>query len=299
MIRSAVAVASAIGLATATMKTLAILLLGSLAIAQAPDANEIRDRLDAYLLKYEPELSTLVAEELLIQRDGPSHDAYRMTALPTKDRRLISEVAFISLPGGAGWLGFRRAVNLNGKDLPDAGPSLGVLLTEADQDDYDQARLLLAESARLNLGLPRTTNLPNLPLEFLHPRNRRRFTHRIDGTENIRSHATTRLALNETASPTMIQRQQGGDMTSLVTAWVETATGRLIRAQVKTRDARLGVPVFDAVVWVDFRPDEKLGLLVPFEMKEEFYAGRFRDGTGSARYTKYRRFRTAARVVPP
>ncbi len=280
------------------MKAATALLFGALVVAQAPDANVVRSRLDAYLLKYEPELSTLVAEELLIQRDGPSHDAFRMTALPTKDRRLISEVAFISLPGGIGWLGFRRALELNGKDLPDAGPPLGVLLTDADQGDYDQARLLLSESARLNLGLPRTTNLPNLPLEFLHPRNRRRFTHRIDGTEKIRGLETTRLALNETASPTMIQRPEGGDMTSLVTAWVESATGRLIRAQVKTRDARIGVPVFDAVVWVDFRPDETLGLLVPYEMKEEFYAGRFRDGTGVAKYSKYRRFRTPAPILP-
>jgi hypothetical protein len=124
-------------------------------------------------------LSALVAEELLIQRDGPSRDSAGYIMSNTKNRRLVSEVAFISLPGGAGWLGFRRAVNLNGKDLPDAGPRLDVLLTDADQDDYDQARLLLTESARLNLGLPRTTNLPNLPLEFLHPRNRQRFAHRI------------------------------------------------------------------------------------------------------------------------
>ncbi|MFA5911017.1 MAG: hypothetical protein WC815_19750 [Vicinamibacterales bacterium] len=281
------------------MKALTALLFGALVAGQAPDANVVRDRLDAYLLKYEPELSTLVAEELLIQRDGPSHDAFRMTALPTKDRRLVSEVAFISLPGGVGWLGIRRALRLNGNDLPDAGPSLGVLLTDADQGDYDQARLLLAESARLNLGLPRTTNLPNLPLEFLHPRNRRRFTHRIDGTEKLRGLETTRLVLNEAASPTMIQRPEGGDMTSLVTAWVETTTGRLIRAQVKTRDARIGVPVFDAVVWVDFRPDQALGLLVPFEMKEEFYAGRFREGTGVAKYSKYRKFQSSGRIVPP
>jgi len=46
----------------------------------------------------------------------------------------------------------------------------------------------------------------------------------------------------------MIQRPEGGDMTSSVMAWVETDTGRLIRAQVKTRDARIGVLPFDALV---------------------------------------------------
>ena len=51
---------------------------------------------------------------------------------------------------------------------------------------------------------------------------------------------------------------------------------------------------FDNVIRVDFRPDEKLGLLVPYEMDEEFFAGRFREGTGTARYTNYRQFRTGA-----
>jgi len=281
------------------MKIIATLILGTLLAAQATDADALRDQLDTYLLGYEPQLSTLVAEELLIQREGPARGATATAAPDTRNRRIVSEVAFISLPGGTGWLGFRRAVKLNGQELPDAGPPLGVLLTDGDQDDMDQARLLLAESARLNLGLPRTTNLPNLPLEFLHPRNRRRFAHRIDGSETIRGITTMRMVLNESSSPTMIQRPEGGDMTSLVTAWIEPGTGRLIRAQVKTRDARIGVLPFDATVWVDFRMDEKLGLLVPVEMKEEFYAGRFREGTGTARYTKYRRFQTTGRIVPP
>ena len=88
-------------------------------------------------------------------------------------------------------------------------------------------------------------------------------------------------------------------MQSLVSAWIEPDTGRLLRAQVKTRDARIGVLPFDQLIAVEFRPDEKLGMLVPYEMKEEFFAGRFREGTGTARYSNYRRFRTAVRIVPP
>ena len=66
------------------------------------------------------------------------------------------------------------------------------------------------------------------------------------------------------------------------------------------RNARLGVLApFDNVIRVDFRPDPKLGILVPYEMEETFFAGRFREGTGTARYSNYRQFRTNARVVPP
>lgn len=280
------------------MKALAILIAGIFAF-QADETTPLRDRLDTYLIAYEPQLSALVAEELLIQRDAPGPGATVNAAPDTKHRRINSEVAFIGLPGDAGWLGFRRVVRVNGKVVGDAGPALATLLTDGAKDDFDQARLLLQESARHNLGSPRTTNLPNLPLEFLHPRNRHRLHQRIDSAEKIRGIQTTLMIFQEHSTPTIIQRPEGGDMQSLVRAWVETATGRLIRAEVRTRDARLGVlAAFDNVIRVDFRLDEKLGLLVPYEMDEVFFAGRFREGTSNARYSNYRKFQTGARIVP-
>lgn len=277
---------------------ISVLLAGALFATQAPDADAIRDRLDKYLLDYEPKLSTVVADERMTQRDGLGRNGNPDTATPRKDREIISEVAFIGLPGDVGWLGFRRVVKVNGKALNDAGPPLALVLSDGAKDDYDQARLLLGQSAEHNLGFPRTTNLPNLPLEFLHPRNRHRLIHRIDGTEKIRGTPTARMVFEERSTPTIIRRPDGGEMRSLVTAWVEPNTGRLLRAQVKTRDARIGVLPYDNVIWVDFRQDEGLGMLVPYEMKEDFFAGRFREGTGTARYTNYRRFTTAARIVP-
>ncbi len=107
------------------MKTLACLLGLAIGLsAQTDDAGAIRDRLDKYLLDYEPQLSALVAEELLIQRDAPGPGAAVNAAPDTKHRRLTSEVAFIGLPGDAGWLGFRRVVMVNGKTIADAGPPL-------------------------------------------------------------------------------------------------------------------------------------------------------------------------------
>ena len=61
----------------------------------------------AYLLDYESQLSSVVAEERLFQRDAAPRSRH-CNAAPDAERRLISEVAFISLPGDAGWLGFRR-----------------------------------------------------------------------------------------------------------------------------------------------------------------------------------------------
>ncbi|MEY4093274.1 MAG: hypothetical protein RLZZ53_473 [Acidobacteriota bacterium] len=280
------------------MKTFLATLVGTALLASQPaDADAIRNRLDKYLVDYEKQLSTLVADERMTQRDGANRNANE-TAEPTKNREIISEVAFVGLPGDVGWLGFRRVVKVNGKALADAGPSLALVLSDGAKDDYDQARLLLGQSAEHNLGFPRTTNLPNLPLEFLHPRNRHRLHHRVDGMEKIRGTQTARMVFDEISTPTIIQRPDGGEMRSLVTAWIEPETGRLLRAQVKTRDARIGTQGIDNMIWVDFRADQQLGMLVPYEMKEDFFAGRFRDGSGTARYTNYRRFTTSARIVP-
>jgi hypothetical protein len=271
--------------------------LSTVALAQV-DADAIRDRLDKYLLGYEQELSTLVADEHMTQREGLGQGGNPDTVGPRKDRRIVSEVAFVGLPGDVGWLGFRKVVKVNGKTLADAGPSLAAILSDGAKDDFDRARLLLSQSAEHNLGFPRTTNLPNLPLEFLHPRNRKRLSHRIDGMEKIRGVQTARMVFEETSTPTIIRRPDGGEMRSLISAWVEPETGRLLRASVKTRDGRIGVLPYDNLIWVDFRPDEQLGLLVPYEMKEDFFAGRFREGSGTARYTNYRQFKTSARIVP-
>jgi hypothetical protein len=258
---------------------------------QSESADVIRDRLDRYLIAYEPQLSALVADEEMSQR---ARESRWIT-----NRRMHSEVAFVALPGNAGWLGFRRVVKVNGRAISDRGVPLAQLLSEGASDDFDQARLLLADSAAHNLGAPRTINLPNLPLELLHPRNRHRFAQEVFGREKIRGTPTVVLRLHEIATPTVIQQPGAGDMKSVVWAWVEPASGRLLRAQVAARDVRIGMPPFDAVIRVDFGAHAQLGLLVPVEMQETFFVERGRSGTGTARYTNYRQFKTAGRIVPP
>ncbi len=112
--------------------------LGLLLLAQADNAGAIRDRLDKYLVEYEPKLSSVAAEERISQRDAPSREASVNVAPDSKFRNIVSEVAFISPPGDAGWLGFRRVLKVNGKDIKDAGTPLHVLLTDGASDDFDQ-----------------------------------------------------------------------------------------------------------------------------------------------------------------
>ena len=259
--------------------------------AQGERADLIRERLDQYLIGYEPALSTVIADELMTQRTQDRRWV-------VNNRRIRSEVAFLSLPGGTGWMGFRRVVEVNGKAIKDSSSAtLGELMSQGRSNDYEQARALLAASAAHNLGAPRTINLPNLPLELLHPRHRRRFSHEIFARDKLRGVPTVLLRLTEQNSPTIIRQADGGDMKTVVWAWVEPNTGRLLRAQVDARDARMGVGSFSAEIRVDFKDEKKLGMLVPDSMTETFFVDRG-SGSGSAKYSNYRRFETSARIVP-
>lgn len=70
-------------------------------------------------------------------------------------RTLLSEVAFIALPGNAGWLGFRRVLKVDDAPVFDTLGALTATLASGLKEDYARARIMLNESARFNLGKPR------------------------------------------------------------------------------------------------------------------------------------------------
>ena len=278
------------------MKIIATALTALVLIAPAPTVDEVRSRLNAYLIDYEPKLSELIADEHLIQRDVP-----RREGRPGSDyflkRSLQSEVAFIGLPGDAGWLGFRRVLRLDGAPIDDQLGSLNAVLASGFQDDYVKARVMLSDSARFNLGTPRTINLPNLPLELLAPHHAGRFATRIAGSARIAGRQTIKLVMVENVAPTIIRAFDGSQMRSIVSAFVEPDTGRLWKAEVIARDPRPSAE-FDHIVSVTFQENRALGLLVPAKMREDFFAGHDRKAWGDAKYSNYRRFQTSARIVP-
>lgn len=112
--------------------------------------------------------------------------------------------------------------------------------------------------------------------------------------EKIDGHQTARLLIEEVSSPTIIQNPAGGDLHSIITAWIEPDTGRLRRAEVRARDKRVitGNP-FQPTIWVSFKDNPTVGMLVPNEMREFFFVQLGRSGRGVAKYTNYRRSKRA------
>jgi hypothetical protein len=276
---------------------LATLVIAAFVAAQEPAADAVIAKMDAYLESYEPQLSSLIADELLIQEINStvsrSFSSEDLTPVITRRRRrLASEVAFVALPNDAGWLGFRNVKTVNNLKVQSGDRSLTAALQASS---YDAARSLLNTSAAQNLGLPRTTNLPNLPLEFLHQRNRKRLVSRLDVAERIRGVDTTQVVFVERMTPALIQTPDGADMPSVVRAWIDHK-GRLLRAEVSTFQASSATA--SNTIRVEFTEHKNLGLLVPTEMRETFPVVQPAKGTGVAKYSNFRRFQTSARIVP-
>lgn len=268
----------------------AAFLTSSSASAQSPPSlDQLLDRMGAYLIDYETHLSSVVAEERFEQNIYAGRG--RTGAV------LESEVAFIRLPGGAEWLGFREVKRLNWKPLKTSGPSISGVLTSA-VGDVTKAQAIANASAKHNLGLPRTINVPTAPLDIIHPIRRQALRHELQGAEMVRGTRTARIAFTEIGRPTRVREPSGQNLVSSGRVWVEPESGTVWRVewvyQAENRQTNAPPP---PRLRVDFERHEELGIMVPRLMTEVFsvLVGR---GEGRATYRNFRRFGTSARIVP-
>jgi hypothetical protein len=275
---------------------LALATLAGTQRAVDPSLDVLLERFGAYLTTYEDELSAVVADEIFEQRANIP----RGRASFLRRRTLESTVSFMRLPGGSAWLGMREVRRIDKK--PVAGSdTLMALLVSPEDDLRKRAAALALASAAHNLGNPRTINMPTLPLDLLHPRNRERMSYQLGGHASVRGTKTMRLVFEERGAPTLIRSGDDGRwLISRGVASVDPVSGALWRAQVYYRDylpaLRYGHAP-EAQIRVEFGPNTAVGILVPIEMREVF-AAEPGLGQGRARYSNYRRFGTSARIIP-
>ena len=94
------------------MKWLAVLVpIAVFQPAVEPSLELLLDRVSAYLLRYEPIISEVIADEDMTQWDRADTAFSR----PAGHRRLRSEMAFMRLPGDGEWIGFRLVQHVDGR----------------------------------------------------------------------------------------------------------------------------------------------------------------------------------------
>lgn len=268
-----------------------------------PELASLLEKAGRYVVEYEEAFRNIVAEEEYVQRSPGA-------AMGLPDRRLTrADLVFVRLAGAIPWVSFRDVYEVDGAAVRDHTDRLERLFTERSESAIEKAEAILAESTRYNIGVERTINLPTLPLLFLHPRNQSRFAFEPHG--KARPGQPVEVEFREVARPTFIRSRKpdseserdgrGLDLPADGRFWIEPTRGTVVRSEVRLRT---GWSEATATVTTRYRPEPRLAMWVPDEMKER-YEIRASTGTGSfsygpqgggslletvARYTRLRRF---------
>ena len=258
--------------------------------SQQPRLADVLSRLDAYLERYEDTVNAIVAEERYSQALEPTASPERR-----ETRTLRSDYALARSPGGHAWSGFRDTYEVDGQPVRDREDRLLALLADGSAASSQQALRITRENARFNIGddvVTRTINVPTVALDLIHQRHRSRMSIEKRGEEMVQGRLAWVLAFRERDRPTIMRTPDGKDRRSRGTAWVDPASGEVLRTDLSWDGAPSGFIV------VHYRRDDAIGAFVPDMMLEE-YRGTQGLVTGTATYTNYRRFQTAARIVRP
>lgn len=286
---------------------LAIVATTALAAGSAPpqpDLAAVLQRAGAYVTRFYEQLSAIVAEEDYTQMwDRNSSGSIGVNLAK---RRLLSDIALVRPAGSDDWLQFRDVFDVDGAPVRGRDERLTRLFLEPPPTAAEQAARIKAESARYNLGdIERNLNTPLFALQILLPRTQTRFRFKRSSTQDV---ATIGLSpdiagafrtstevwvveYNEVVHPTLIRTGApvtNKDLPAHGRFWIEPATGRVLMTELRAgnRDVR-------GTIDVSYQSEPLLGLLVPIEMREEYFDGRGSHITGIATYGKFRQFQVS------
>jgi hypothetical protein len=269
---------------------LLVLLSASFARAQASAPSSLLDRVGAYVQRYEERFAVVISDEAYEQQaDGRSYRGAR-------DRKIASEMMFLWLAREQSWLSVRNVVNVDGSEIGNSRKRLDRLLSDRAPIGVAHLRRMRDEGARFNIGsIRRNFNDPMFPLRFVEPENQSRFTFTMAGYETINNVEASKVTFDEQANPTFIEDGNRA-LPAHGIFWV-TGDGEVVRTRLEVRDPLHGL---SATIIVDYRREDKLAMLVPSSMHEIYLAaGANKEHIEChAQYSGFRRFETAARIVP-
>jgi hypothetical protein len=290
--------------------TVALSLAGMALDAKEPSLKNVLASASAYVVRFERDLSGIVAEEHYIQ-NVEALDARASPSVPSRPdvthRELRSDLVLVHAERSDEYVQFRDVFEVDGQPVRDRNDRLLLLFTRPGEATTTQTRRIADESARYNIGeILRNINVPVLPLRFLNPANRWRFKFSLKSrsagpsvTAGLPQSPTFRVSTEvwvieyrETESRTMIRTAGERDLPSRGRFWIEPSTGRVLMSEFIAANSDV-----QSRIDVSYQSEPLVGLYVPVEMHESYternYPYRI---TGTATYSDYRRF---DRVIPP
>jgi hypothetical protein len=271
----------------------ALLVPAALAADDRPPLQTILERVSDYVVRYQQEISGVVAEERYVQ-DADKSDRPFVT-----HRELKSDLLLVRTAGVAeGYVQFRDVFEVDGDPVRDRTDRLATLFTNPSENAKRQAAQIMNESARYNIGsVERNINVPLIMLMLLDPVYQPHFKYSAStehkgtprGLPKTAAFTlpgdTWELDFEETMTPTVIQGDKQ-DAKSHGRVWVDPETSRVLITEI-VNEAK----TVRTTIRVSFQSPPLAGFLLPVEMRETYVLkGRFYTLEGAATYSNYRRF---------
>ena len=250
--------------------------------AQAPAAADILRKAAEYLADYEKQFAAVVSEEHYEQTTTRRNGVF----INARRRELKSDVILIS-SAEASWLTFRDVFEVDGRSVRDRDQRLQKLFLETPSQAMVQAKRIMNESARYNLGsLQRNVNVPTMALTYLRLDHQARSAFTMGGGERISRTDTRVFSFKEHAAPTVI-RSGSQDLPATGKFWIDPAAGRVVKSELTVQGA-----ISKTRISVTYASQPKLSIWVPVDMQES-YALVMNNETigGHAKYSNFRQFK--------
>jgi hypothetical protein len=260
--------------------------------AQAPSLEDVLRRADSYLRAWVPQLANIVSTEMYEER------LITTSTIRPRPRRLKSDVLLVRRPGSINWILFRDVVEVDSRPLTHEPDRLLKLFVSQTADAEEQAHRIAAEGLQYHLpGASASSTNPFLGIALMQGSYQSRLRFRLGDADRSLGPRVRALRFQEREETEPTAGSAPEKLTLLLTdagrvqgtVWLDVETGEIVKT-----DARMAFesgPV--STTRTTFARDERLGILVPKEMRTEW-----RNFSGTAKYSNYRRFEVRTTEVP-
>jgi hypothetical protein len=252
--------------------------------AADPAVTDLLAKAASYLDRYEKGFSAVVAEETYFQTSTGR----------TSRRELKSDVMVVNL-GDAHWVQLRDVFQVDGKKVRDHDARLENLFLKPTSSTLAEASRIAGESARYNLGISRTINVPTMALTYLVKAYQLRSRFESPKPDTIDGRAVSVMPFQEVFFPTLIRDRARFDVPTSGRFWIDSSTGEVLRTELRCAIASKDRTV-TGVTTVSYKMHPEQKMMVPATMDEEWTQGRDKD-RGHATYANFRTFNVDVQTV--
>jgi hypothetical protein len=255
-------------------------------------------RAGAYVAEFHRRLSRLVAEERYTQTWETIWTGRRSGTTKWGERVLVSDLLLVRPAGADDWLQYRDVFEVDGQRVRERTERLPALLADPSASAAAQVERIRKASAQYNLGtIERDVNVPVLAMRFLTAENQPRFkftrtADRSAAAAHIAPDASGAFRVTtemwaidyeEVRRPTLIHTLANKDLPAHGRFWIDPDTGRVLITEL-----RAGNKNVRGAIDVSYQSEPLLNLLVPVEMREEYFDRSGSHITGAATYGRFR-----------